>query len=84
MPPPSFSQTKTYCSEPVQPFCVDQSGVFEDATARERCSIEVEKYMEEIGGYLGCLDALQKEVRQQAEGIRKHFSCKSGNEKDCP
>lgn len=80
---PGLSQTKTYCSEPVRPFCIDQTGVFEDATAEERCRIEVDKYVEGMEEHADCLGEQQKEVRERAAEIEEHFACMARGETDC-
>lgn len=81
---PGLSQTnKTYCSEPVRPFCIDQAGVFEDATAEERCRIEVDKYVEGMEEYAACLGEQQKEVREQAAEIEERFACMARGEANC-
>jgi hypothetical protein len=74
---------KVYCSEPVLPFCVNRSGVFEDATAEERCKSEVEKFNDGMEEYVQCLGEQQREARERAEEIAARFECMSRGEENC-
>ena len=80
---PGLSQIKTYCSEPVTPFCVNRAGVFEDSTAQERCRIEVDKYVEGMEQYAACVGEQQKEARTRAAEIEERFACMSRGEANC-
>jgi len=80
---PSAPQAKVYCSEPVLPFCVNRSGVFEDATSEERCRGEVEKFYTGMEEYVECLGRQQQEARDRAEEIKARFACMSRGEANC-
>lgn len=77
------AQTKTYCSEPVTPFCVNQTNVFEDSSAQERCRVEVDEYVEGMEEHADCLGKQQQEMRERAAEIQERFACMSRGESDC-
>ncbi len=72
------------CSEPLQPLCSTAVQSFTDATEKERCVTDTEKYLEELEAYRGCLnDALgaAEQARERAEDFRSCLQETDGS--DC-
>ena len=81
---PAAAQTKTFCSEPVTPFCANRAGVFEDDMARERCRDDVEKYATDMTDFISCLSTQQDEAKDRAALIEERFACMAEGNEDCP
>lgn len=75
---------KTFCSEPVQPYCVRRTDAFPDAAARDRCGRDVAEYVKEMAVFIECLGTRQGEAQQRAADIEARFHCKAKGETDCP
>ena len=75
---------KTFCSEPVTPFCSNRGAVFEDEQSRERCRDEVNSYLEKMREFVACLSTQQEEARRHAEEIEARFECMAAGRDDCP
>ena len=72
------------CSEPLKPLCSTAVQSFTDATEKERCVADTDKYLEELDAYRGCLsDALAEaeQARERAEDFRTCLQESDGN--DC-
>lgn len=80
---PVYAQNKTYCSEPVVPFCTNRRAVFEDKIATARCRIEVDHYIEKMAQHAQCIEAQKKEVREKVENVEKRFACMEEGGADC-
>lgn len=76
--------SKTYCSEPVTPFCTNRGTVFEDDRSRESCRDEVEAYREGMRAFVACLGTQQDEARKYSQEIEARFRCMAEGRKDCP
>lgn len=78
-----MAQVKTFCSEPVTPFCVNRSAIFDDAVAREACRREVRDYAAGLERYVQCLDEQSREAEARAEAVTKRFECKEQGREEC-
>lgn len=81
--PPS-AQVKTFCSEPVTPFCVNRSALFEDDLAKQRCEQEVSDYRASMAEYIECLSVQAEEADQRSSQIARRFDCMAAAGEDCP
>ncbi|SME92905.1 hypothetical protein SAMN06265365_101543 [Tistlia consotensis] len=71
------------CSKPLQPLCSTDLQNVTDATERDRCVSDTDKYLDELRSYRDCLQtALEKadESLKRGEGFK---SCLDSGRKDC-
>jgi hypothetical protein len=82
---PAVAQTnKTYCSEPVTPFCASRSGVFEDDRASDRCRDEVRDFAAGMREYIDCLGKQREEAAERIKLIEERFACMARGDDNCP
>ena len=83
--PPAAAQTaqKTYCSEPVEPFCTKSDATFEDKAATESCQEDVTEFVAEMKQFAVCLGKQQSEARERAKAVQDRFACMAANRDDC-
>ena len=81
--PPAAGQVKTFCSEPVTPFCVNRSEVYKDPVAKEACRREVKDYAAGLGRYSDCVRKQALEGEARAEAILERFACMERGGDDC-
>lgn len=79
----SAGQVRTFCSEPVTPFCVNSAGTFEDKIAQERCAGELRAYIDKLDRYVACLAEQQREAQGRAAQMQARFDCMARGEQDC-
>ena len=77
-------QAAIFCSEPVEPFCVESDTTFEDQLGIKRCRGEVDEYVGGLEGYVECLAAQQKEIRGRGDAIKERFECRASGKAGCP
>lgn len=80
---PSAGQVKTFCSEPVTPFCVNRPATFEDKAATERCRQDLRTYLEGLDRYVECLSEQQREAQGRAQEMETRFECMARGEQNC-
>ena len=78
-----LAQTKTFCSEPVTPFCVNQDTVYEDDAAKDRCLADVEQYVRGLDEFVECLGKQQQEARDRGTEMKARFECMEQGRNDC-
>lgn len=72
---------QTYCSEPIEPSCVDVQPAPDDQMSISRCEQAVDRYEEEIEDYFACLEKRKKEIRSGMKTLREKLeNLQSGNE----
>ena len=77
------TQAAIFCSEPVEPYCVESDSTFDDQLAIERCRSDVEDYVRGLEDYAKCLEAQQKEVRGAAAALKQWFECRASGKAGC-
>lgn len=75
---------QTFCTKPVQPFCIDQDLTYQDERIEEECALEVDRYVNEIDDYADCLSDQADEARSSADFVRERFACQRQGRTDCP
>lgn len=78
------AQTKTFCSEPVTPFCANRPGVFDDDTARARCRDDVASYATKMAAFIDCLGKQQQEATARIKQVEDRFACMADGNDHCP
>tara|TARA_R110000868_G_scaffold92734_2_gene257222 strand:+ start:15321 stop:15656 length:336 start_codon:yes stop_codon:yes gene_type:complete len=83
-----------YCSEPIEPYCIDAYGTFDDDYSFRSCRLDVESYLSEVDAYEQCVaDELRRvadeaqmdvdNVRREAANVLERFNCKAQGNSFC-
>lgn len=73
-----------FCARPVAPACVDNSETYGAPLLRERCNVEVKRFLDMTFAYRKCLNSqLENEIRD-TNAINDRFKCKLKGGKKCP
>lgn len=80
---PVTAAAQSACTIPVQPVC--STGVMANDTdsGKLRCESDIAKYIQDLEGYRGCLDAADKRAQQQVEQAKRFRECMKEGRKDC-
>lgn len=71
----SPAQAYLFCSEPDEPYCLDQIGGFEDEWEFSRCRDEVEQFVDETQDFVECLARAQEEADDAVREAIEKFNC---------
>ena len=74
---------QVYCSEPVLPFCVNRSGVYEDELAAQRCGDEIRNYAQGMRRHADCLRKQADASSARAEEIERRHDCMRKGGAEC-
>mgnify|MGYP003644857852 CR=1 FL=1 len=83
-----------YCSEPIEPYCIDAYGTFENDYSFQSCRRDVQNYLSDVADYEQCVidevrrvaDEAQMDVdnvRREAEDALERFNCKAEGNSFC-
>ncbi len=80
---PATAQTAIPCLRPQPPACVGVDQTFSTQIRIEVCHRQVERYVEEVRGYLACLNAEHHEAGRQLEATVDSFNCRLSGRTTC-
>jgi hypothetical protein len=80
--PPASGQM--LCTAPVEPFCINRFGTFDDDWSFRSCRRDVETYREEVRAYLSCLRLEEERIISEVNRVIERFNCRARGERFCP
>ncbi|WP_162915076.1 hypothetical protein [Desertibaculum subflavum] len=80
---PLAAMAQSACTLPVQPFC--STGVMgpDKTSGALRCESDIEKYIQDLEAYRGCLDAARERAGERIEQAGRFRECLKDGREDC-
>lgn len=80
---PLAAMAQSACTLPVQPVC--STGVMgpDNTSGVLRCQSDIEKYIHDLEGYRGCLDAARERADERIEQAGRFRECLKEDRQDC-
>lgn len=80
---PTIGAAQSACTLPVQPVC--STGVMgaDTASGKLRCESDIEKYVQDLEAYRGCLDAARERAGERIEQAGRFRDCMRRDRGDC-
>lgn len=77
------ARAAVYCSEPVTPFCVNRTAIYEDDSAAQTCGEEIREFAEGMSEYIECLGRMAEEARARVDELRERHECMAAGRDGC-
>ena len=74
-------QALAYCSEPVEPSCIDMLSMSRDQFSVDMCRLEVESYISDMQSYVECV---QRDASSKVDEQIDRYNCYARGESFCP
>ena len=77
------TDAQTLCSAPIAPICVDVATTYDDATTKDRCRQDLERYSDAVDDHTACLREQIEELNDHRDTLEAFFACRSEGGTDC-